>query len=82
MKNRIYVFTQKEVCENCKDSCAEFDGIKPDCSYCGYKELPHITQQKAVRVMADAMRFRGEQCSFTFSTLAEYGLRALLEAAK
>ena len=81
-KDIIYIFTKKSMCKKCKDECEKFDGLVPDCSVCNFKKLPHISQLKAIRVMGDAMRARGEQCSFTFSTLAEYGLRALLEIKK
>ncbi|GEM_PF-6262088 len=82
MKQRIYIFTQKQVCKLCKDNCAEFDGLTPDCSVCSYKELPHVSAEKASRIMADAMLLRGKQCSFSFQTLADYALRALVEAKK
>ena len=81
-KDTIYIFTKKEMCKKCKDECEEFDGLVPDCSVCNLKKLPHISQLKAIRVMGDAMRARGEQCSFTFQTLAVHGLRALLEIKK
>lgn len=82
MKNRIYIFTQEQLCKLCKDKCAEFDGLTPDCDVCSYKELPNITEKKALRVMGEAMRARGELCSFTYQTLALHGLRALLENTK
>ena len=81
-KDIIFIFTKKSMCKKCKAECEKFDGLVPDCSVCNFKKLPHISQLKAIRVMADAMRSRGEQCSFTFSTLAEYGLRALLGVRK
>lgn len=76
MKNRIYIFTQEQLCKICE---GKRHGI---CDCCSWKQMPHLSQQKAIRVMGEAMRARGELCSFTFSTLAGYGLQALLEVKK
>lgn len=76
MKQRIYIFTQEQVCKICE---GKRHGI---CDCCSWKQMPHVSAEKASRIMADAMFLRGKQCSFSFQTLANYALRALVEAKK
>lgn len=77
MKNRIYIFTQKQVCKICLHNCADFDGIAPDCDVCAYKELPHMTKQKAAKIICDKIIDPR-----TWPDKADAALNGLLEATK
>lgn len=53
-EERIFVFTKKQMCEICRNNCAKFDGLLPDCVNCGYADLPSIPRKEAIEIMSRA----------------------------
>lgn len=81
-EERIYLFTDKFICENCKDWYENIDPLdSPDCTECAPADFPYITRTEAIRRMAKALRSNivetQAQCSCL--NMAEAALNALLE---
>ena len=86
-KDRIYVFTDKFVCENCKDWYEHIDPLdSPDCNECDPLDFPHLSRQETIERMGKKMyravwgnmrynKFDKDR----FEKLAEAALNALLE---
>ena len=77
-KDRIYVFTDKFVCENCKDWYEHIDPLdNPDCTECAPADFPYITRQEAIEKMAKAICREDncldscEECILGFGSTAE-----------
>lgn len=52
-KERIYLFTDKFICENCKDWYEHIDPLdSPNCTECAPADFPYITRQEAIERMA------------------------------
>ena len=90
-EERIYLFTDKIICENCKDWYEHIDTLdSPDCMECAPADFPYITRSEAIEKMAKAICLerhacisKGEMCGLcelwrNFSTHAEAALNALL----
>lgn len=57
-KDRIYVFTDKFVCENCKDWYEHIDPLdSPDCTECAPADFPYITRQEAIEKIAKGIHY-------------------------
>lgn len=55
-EERIYLFTDKFICENCKDWYEHIDPLdSPDCTECAPADFPYITRQDAIERMANAL---------------------------
>ena len=95
-EERIYLFTDKLICENCKDWYEHIDPLdSPDCKECATADFPYITRQEAIERMTVAMcKFdcidierECENCNEwekydKCESLAEAALNALLEGNK
>ena len=56
IKDTIYVFSQKFVCENCKDWFEHIDPLDtPDCKNCEEIDFPHISRAESIEKMAKAL---------------------------
>ena len=76
-EQRIYLFTDKIICENCKDWYEHIDPLdSPDCSECAPANFPYITRTEAIERMAKAIDYNLNGSSF--NSLAEAVLNALL----
>ena len=91
-EERIYLFTDKIICENCKDWYEHIDTLdSPDCTECAPADFPYITRQEAIERMAKALEEKSEQMAreclnsdpynnpWGAEDLAEAALNALLE---
>lgn len=55
-EERIYLFTDKIICENCKDWYDHIDPLdSPDCAECAPADFPYITRQEAIERMGKAL---------------------------
>lgn len=55
-EERIYLFTDKIICENCKDWYEHIDPLdSPDCTECAPADFPYITRSEAIERMAKAL---------------------------
>lgn len=68
-EERIYLFTDKLICENCKDWYEHIDPLdSPDCTECAPADFPYITRQEAIERMAKAIcmkkMFGCERCYY------------------
>lgn len=88
-KDRIYVFTDKFVCENCKDWYEHIDPLYvPDCTECAPLEFPYLTRQEAIDKMREAAGkvyrgyFYSEPNHPNISDMMEAALNALLGVEK
>lgn len=55
-EERIYLFTDKIICENCKDWYEHIDTLdSPDCMECASADFPYITRSEAIEKMAKAL---------------------------
>jgi hypothetical protein len=83
-EERIYLFTDKLICENCKDWYEHIDPLdSPDCTECAPADFPYITRQDAINRMAKAIKSvpkaSGEAVHSTdYAKWAEAALNALL----
>ena len=83
-EERIYLFTDKIICENCKDWYEHIDPLdSPDCTECAPADFPYITRQEAIERMAKAIYEaplkRNQDYILHAGILAEEALNALLE---
>jgi hypothetical protein len=96
-EERIYLFTDKLICENCKDWYEHIDPLdSPDCTECAPADFPYITRKEAINVIAKALHRESTRISNmekdfdklpadwrkSFYNYAETALNALLEADK
>ena len=88
-EERIYLFTDKFICENCKDWYRHIDPLdSPDCTECAPADFPYITRQDAINRMAKALylfnredewyKEHADMYSKYMNKMAEYALNALL----
>ena len=83
-EERIYLFTDKLICENCKDWYEHIDPLdSPDCTECAPADFPYITRQDAINRMAKAIKSvpkaSGEAVHSTdYAKWAEAALNSLL----
>lgn len=54
VEERIVVVDLKKQCEECRQSCEEYDGFYADCSQCPFSEKS-IKRTEAIERMAKAM---------------------------
>lgn len=90
-EERIYLFTDKFICENCKDWYEHIDPLdSPDCTECAPADFPYITRTEAINRMAKAICAK-KHCSdvcngcevwMNFKDCAESALNAILEVDK
>lgn len=78
-EERIYLFTDKIICENCKDWYEHIDPLdSPDCKECAPADFPYITRQEAIECIEKVLE-EGWWSGKTFRQLSEAALNALLE---
>lgn len=60
MKNKVYVFTKKQMCDICRAECAEQDGLIPDCDNCTTKYLPNMDRVDLTKKIIDVLTNNGK----------------------